>query len=79
MIRLLFVAVVLTAPATARTPDAPPTAAPAGASVVPHTFVSPDQLDLPRVLPPWPAPGTLASQADMLTILARTIAPDEGR
>lgn len=42
--------------------QAPPLPAP--------VYVAPAQLDLPRVLPPWPAADSLASEADVMTVLA---------
>ncbi len=65
MIRFALL-LALASPAVATVP--PPTASlpPLQAPV----FVTPTDLDLKRALPPWPVAGTLASEADVQTVLA---------
>lgn len=80
MIRFGIIALMLTAPAVAQAPDQTPTAVSTMPPLAPVTYVGPDQLDLARVLPAWPAPGTLASESDIQTMLAlqlrRTVAEE---
>jgi acid phosphatase (class A) len=70
VIRLAILALALATPAVAQMPDQTPTPASALPPLKPVTYVGPDALDLPRVLPAWPAATTLASEADVQTILA---------
>jgi acid phosphatase (class A) len=57
-------------PATPAMPDQTPTPVAAMPPLAPPTYVTPEDVDLARNLPAWPVPGTLASEADVLTILA---------
>lgn len=68
MMTALFLA--LAAPATAAVPDQTPTPVAAMPPLAPPTYVAPDTLSLPKYLPMWPAPGTLASDADVQAMLA---------
>jgi acid phosphatase (class A) len=61
---------LLSASALAQMPDQTPTPGTAMPPLAAPTYVSPDALDLARTLPAWPQAGTLASEADVLTILA---------
>ena len=68
MIRYLPILLVVFAAPTLAQPTAP--AATTLPALQPPTFVAPVELDLKRVLPPWPVAGTLASEADVQTVLA---------
>ena len=68
---LIAMLALMAAPAAAQpVPDQTPTPIAAMPPLAPVTYVGPEQLDLPRVLPAWPQPGTLASEADIQTMLA---------
>jgi acid phosphatase (class A) len=55
---LLALALLIAAPVAAQTPLPPP------------NFVAPAEVELPRVLPPFPEAGSLASRADVETMLS---------
>jgi acid phosphatase (class A) len=61
MLRAFVAAVALSlcagGPALAQKPERP-------------TFIAPTDIDLKAILPPWPAPGSLAEAADIETLLA---------
>ncbi len=66
MIRIAFLLLAASAPATAQiappVQSLPPLPAP--------MYVAPSDIDLTRLLPAWPQPGSLASEADVQSMLA---------
>jgi hypothetical protein len=70
VIRFALPLFLLAAPALAQMPDQTPTPVSAMPPLAKPTYVSPADIDLKRDLPAWPAAGTLASEADVLAVLA---------
>ena len=69
-IALIVLALAAATPVAAQMPDQTPTPVAALPPLRPVTFVSPDELDLARALPAFPAAGSLAHEADIQTMLA---------
>jgi acid phosphatase (class A) len=61
--------IMLAASISAQMPDQTPTPVSAMPPLAAPTYVSPGDLDLAHTLPAWPQAGTLASDADVLTII----------